>query len=657
MREILESRNTVVPLAPADLRPAPATSPVAPEDSPKPSMNDRLLKAVAQFFAAGISTWIVMVWLNGLHSLLYVWPLTAIPVAILLGNWERRSERMLHLLSSCAGQAIAYSMVGFSPWLAAALSLNQALEVWVCGAMLSPAVTCFEDLKQRVNVLRLGIVALIAPVVFMTIASVPLAHLTHNQVFATWRILVPADILGLAIVVPALLFPASGEFRSLEKLRPHLTAAAPAIALFLAASIAIFLQTSEPFLFLLFPPLVLVIFSMGLEGAALAVPALTIISCAALAHQVGPLWLDTRLSFAHRVFLLQVFLATVTAVALSVGALLDERRRAGRSAEEGQSIFQTLIQNSEDMIVLYTLDGKQRFVSPAVHKMTGWSPRDFVSMQHLDTIHPDDRELGRSILSSLAAGKLNHTFRYRALCKDGEYRWVEAFIRGYRHTGSVNVAGYVSTIRDISAQKKTEDTLLAERAVLSQEKEQLADLASRDELTQVPNRRAFNAALKQEAIRHTRIGKPMALLMIDVDFFKLYNDRYGHQEGDKCLKTLAQTLQGCIGRVSDIIARVGGEEFAVLLPGTDEAGAVKVALDMLSRVRRLNMKHLDSPFGRVSVSIGIATWPSKFSTDTSFLIQQADRALYETKHKGRNNFTVQTDDPNVMNSGKYWDKD
>jgi diguanylate cyclase (GGDEF)-like protein len=109
--------------------------------------------------------------------------------------------------------------------------------------------------------------------------------------------------------------------------------------------------------------------------------------------------------------------------------------------------------------------------------------------------------------------------------------------------------------------------------------------------------------------------------------------------------------------VSDIIARVGGEEFAVLLPGTDEAGAVKVALDMLSRVRRLNMKHLDSPFGRVSVSIGIATWPSKFSTDTSFLIQQADRALYETKHKGRNNFTVQTDDPNVMNSGKYWDKD
>jgi hypothetical protein len=109
-------------------------------------MNDRVLKAVAQFFAAGVSTWIVMTWLNGLHSLLYVWPLTAIPVALLLGHWDRRSQRFLHLVCSGAGQAIAYSMVGVSPWFAMALSLNQALEVWVCGAALSPTVTTFEDL-------------------------------------------------------------------------------------------------------------------------------------------------------------------------------------------------------------------------------------------------------------------------------------------------------------------------------------------------------------------------------------------------------------------------------------------------------------------------------------------------------------------------------
>jgi diguanylate cyclase (GGDEF)-like protein/PAS domain S-box-containing protein len=658
VRQLLEPKLTSLPPPDAD-RPPPAPSPGAVEKLEKlvapGSTNDRVLRAVAQFFATGISTWLVMVWLNGLHSFLYVWPLTGISLALILGNWEPRSQRSLQLGCAACGQAIAYAMIGISPVTAVALALNQALEVWVCGAVLSPPVTCFDDLKQRANVLRLGIVALAAPIVFMGIAAVPFASLTHTSVFFAWRMLVPADCLGIAIIVPSLLFPTSGEFRSLRKLRPHLTTSAPALTFFFVAVLVIFLQSSEPFLFLVFPPLVLLIFSMGLEGAAIALPSVAIIACATLAYGRGPLWLDSLPTLSNRIFVTQVFLATVVAVALAVGALLDERRRAERSAEENQSIFQTLIQNSDDMIVLATLGGQQRFVSPAVAKTTGWSPRDFVKMEYLQTMHPDDRESGSAILASLAAGKLNHTFRYRTRCKDGEYRWVEASIRGYRHAGSVNVAGYVSTIRDISAQKQTEDTLLAERAVLSQEKDQFADLASRDELTQIPNRRAFNAAIKQEAARHTRIGKPLALLMIDVDYFKLYNDRYGHQEGDKCLQALAQTMQACIGRVSDMVARIGGEEFAVLLPGTDEAGAVKVALDILARVRRLNMKHVDSPFGRVSVSIGIAAWPSKFSTDVTFLMQQADRALYETKHNGKNNFTVQPDDQTIMATGKYWD--
>ncbi|HKR26969.1 MAG TPA: diguanylate cyclase [Acidobacteriaceae bacterium] len=659
MRDLLEQKLASPPRPLAGDDPAPASPPGAIEKIGNSvvaaTTNDRVLKPVAQFFAAGISSWLVMVWLNGLHSFLYVWPLTGISLALILGSWDPGPQRYLHVVCSSCGQAIAYCMVGLAPVTAGTLALTQGLEVWVCAAVLSPWVTSFDDLKQRANVLRLGIVALAAPVLFMAIAALPFAAITHTHFLFAWRMLVPADCLGIGIVVPSLLFPTSGEFRSLNKLRPHLTRSTPALVFFFAAVGVIFLQSSEPFLFLVFPPLVLVIFSMGLEGAAIALPSITIMACTTLAYRWGPLWVDHEPAASDRIFLMQVFLATVVAVALAVGALLDERRRAERSAEENQSIFQTLIQNSEDMIVLSTLGGQQRFVSPAVAKITGWSPRDFVQMEYLHTMHPDDRELGSAVLANLAAGKLNQTFRYRARCKDGEHRWVEASLRGYRHADSVDVAGYVSTIRDISLQKQAEDTLLAERAVLSQEKEQLAGLASLDELTQIPNRRAFNNALQQEALRHTRLGKPLALLMLDVDFFKLYNDRYGHQEGDKCLQALAQTMQACIGRVSDMVARIGGEEFSILLPGTDEAGAVKVALDILSRVRRLNIKHADSPFGRVSVSIGIAAWPSKFSTDISFLMQQADRALYETKHNGRNNFTVQADDPNVMATGKYWD--
>lgn len=143
--------------------------------------------------------------------------------------------------------------------------------------------------------------------------------------------------------------------------------------------------------------------------------------------------------------------------------------------------------------------------------------------------------------------------------------------------------------------------------------------------------------------------------MIDVDYFKLYNDRYGHQEGDFCLQRLARALQACTGRVSDLVARVGGEEFAVLLPGTDETGARRVGEKILEAVRSLGIEHADTPLGRVSVSIGMAMWPSNFTTETSFLIQQADRALYESKRRGRNSLSVFEDHPSISSSGQHWD--
>ena len=588
------------------------------------------------------------------HSPLCVWPLTAIPLAIVLSTWQSRIDRFLQLTASALGELAACAALGIPLWISLSLSVCQGLEVWAAGEILSRSVTRFGDLRKRVNVLRLGIVAVVVPALFDRIVAGPFAVLTHNSVGATWKILAPADTLGLAVGLPLLLFLLSGEYLPLGKLQPFLAPAAGTLGLFLATVVLVFAQSSGTLLFLVFPPLTLVIFALGLEGAAVALPLLTAVACVAAAHGYGPVLFDTGAGLQDRIFGLQIFVAAVAEVALSVGALLDERKGAGRAAEEAQNIYQTLIQNAQDMIILSTLDGDGRFASPAVEKMTGWTPDEFIGKGHLATIHPDDRELARKILSSLAAGKLNHTFRYRLLCKDVEFRWVEANLRGYRHSGSVDIAGYVATVRDISAQKEAEDTLIAERAVLSQENQYLADLATRDELTGVANRRAFNAALEHEAARHTRLGKPLALLMIDVDYFKMYNDRYGHQEGDVCLKRMAETLQACVGRVSDLVARVGGEEFAVLLPGTDEAGARKVALDMLNRVRSLAVRHIDSPLGRVTISVGMAIWPSKFRTDTASLVQQADRALYESKRGGRNRLSIAPEEASVTPSGKQW---
>jgi diguanylate cyclase (GGDEF)-like protein len=205
------------------------------------------------------------------------------------------------------------------------------------------------------------------------------------------------------------------------------------------------------------------------------------------------------------------------------------------------------------------------------------------------------------------------------------------------------VAGYVATIRDISTQIRSEEALFAQNEALASQNRELSDMAMRDELTGIGNRRAFNLMLDYEFVRHVRSRAPLTLLMIDVDYFKKYNDTFGHPAGDRCLRLLAQTIASRVRRVTDRVARVGGEEFAALLPETDVAGARKVAADLLDAVRELGIDHSESPIGRVSVSIGISTLSPEHGGESAALIQQADRALYESKRAGRNCISVSGD--------------
>jgi diguanylate cyclase (GGDEF)-like protein len=200
--------------------------------------------------------------------------------------------------------------------------------------------------------------------------------------------------------------------------------------------------------------------------------------------------------------------------------------------------------------------------------------------------------------------------------------------------------GYVGTVHDISSRKETEDSWTAEKHALASEVEQLAHLAGRDELTGLPNRRTFNHSLAIEASRQSRSSESLSLLMIDVDSFKKFNDRYGHPSGDACLQRVARVFKERASRAADLPARVGREEFAVLLPQTDEAGAIKIANAILEGIRNLWLPHEDSPTGCLSVSIGLSTWLPHQTGESAKLIQQADRALYESKHTGRNRISV-----------------
>ena len=169
---------------------------------------------------------------------------------------------------------------------------------------------------------------------------------------------------------------------------------------------------------------------------------------------------------------------------------------------------------------------------------------------------------------------------------------------------------------------------------------QLLMLASLDGLTGVPNRRSFNENFDQEWKRAIRLKTPLALVMMDVDVFKQFNDRYGHHAGDECLRTVAQTLAGNLRRAQDLLARYGGEEFVLLLPHTDLNGARHIAELVRQAIYDLRIPHADSPWRSVSISVGCSSVIPTLESNPRGLLNLADTALYRAKAAGRNRTEV-----------------
>jgi diguanylate cyclase (GGDEF)-like protein len=166
--------------------------------------------------------------------------------------------------------------------------------------------------------------------------------------------------------------------------------------------------------------------------------------------------------------------------------------------------------------------------------------------------------------------------------------------------------------------------------------EKLTLIADTDGLTMIANRRAFDRALTEEWRRAIRNQMPIALLLMDADFFKLFNDTYGHPAGDHALRVVAQAIMKNIRRPADLAGRYGGEEFVALLPDTEMAGALKVAENIRAAIIDLDLPHAGSRFGCLTLSIGVAVLHPALGTPESSLVEMADKALYEAKQAGRN---------------------
>ncbi|MGA1408274.1 MAG: sensor domain-containing diguanylate cyclase [Prochlorotrichaceae cyanobacterium] len=250
-----------------------------------------------------------------------------------------------------------------------------------------------------------------------------------------------------------------------------------------------------------------------------------------------------------------------------------------------------------------------------------------------DRLHPDDAERMLNSWQEAFQRKDKWQDQYRFVHRDGTVVWVLAqciftFNEQGENTGSIGA------LTDISHQKQLEEKLAEANARLQQ-------MAHIDGLTEIPNRRYFDNTLAQEWQRLKREGQTIALLMIDIDYFKPYNDTYGHLQGDRILKTVAHTLRRLVHRPADFVARYGGEEFACVLPATTVEGAQKIAQDIQAEIDRLAIPHQASeisPILTLSIGIGCQTPTSHQSPHT--LIEIADQALYHAKRQGRNRIVL-----------------
>jgi diguanylate cyclase (GGDEF)-like protein len=212
----------------------------------------------------------------------------------------------------------------------------------------------------------------------------------------------------------------------------------------------------------------------------------------------------------------------------------------------------------------------------------------------------------------------------------------------FRLLGALLALGLLATayrarVRSLTRRQKQLQALVAARTgELEESNAKLATLSSTDGLTGISNRRGFDEALAAEWRRAKRNGHSLALAMLDVDHFKRFNDCYGHQAGDHCLRQVAAVIETFGRRTGDLVARYGGEEFALLYPATSVDEALAMAQGICRELERLALPHAQSPYGVVTISIGVAALVPAEGNDTDLLLLTADRALYRAKQAGRN---------------------
>jgi len=311
----------------------------------------------------------------------------------------------------------------------------------------------------------------------------------------------------------------------------------------------------------------------------------------------------------------------------TLGSFMDitERKLMEDKLHQEEQRFRALIEHSSDIIVVVDLKGTITYINPAVEQVLGFKPEERIGYKGFDLIHLDDYKFlvdsFDALVQDTSVPVVKGEMRLRH--KNGTYRTLEAV--GSSLVKNNVVEAVIVNYRDITERKWAED-------MLRQSEQRYMELSIIDDLTQIYNSRHFYAQLEKEMERSNRYDQPLTLLLLDLDKFKIFNDTYGHVEGDYVLSRLGQVIKRCL-RDSDSAYRYGGEEFTIILPVTTSNDGFVTAERIQNEFRREVFTPIPGKEVVVTMSIGLSQYKS--NENMKEFVHRVDKLMYQAKQNGR----------------------
>jgi diguanylate cyclase (GGDEF)-like protein/PAS domain S-box-containing protein len=584
------------------------------------------------FLLAGMLSGLVSPQSSGLEGL---WPPNAAVLGLMIVRRRWRSELLTIIAGGIAG-SLALHIYDHSPWVMATLWTGANALEWVLAYMLLRRMWHDGDLLDRSG----NIFALLAACSMALLATSNLGALglllaydvPYVEGVLSWF---ASHLLSYLLVTPAVVIV--GQLVSGRRLRGLDGRAAGELAAILtlvaAVSIYVFYITRLPMTFAVVPFVLLATFRFRAPGAVAAMAILALIAAYATATGHGVIAHVLR-DPTQQIVMLQIFLGGTFLAALPLAAMLNERDIHAEDARMLADHFRSVVENLSEVIFRIDRDGCWAYLNPAWEMLAGVPIRNSIGRRWTDCFSEEDQAKLREETKAMLAGQMELIRRALRFDTPTGPRWVELLVK-VLHDSDGRVSGATGTLRDIHDRKRREEGVIIARRRAEERAREATLLATTDELTGIANRRAFMNQLQREIAGAAEYGWPLTVALFDVDHFKSVNDRYGHAVGDRVLQQVARRASGIV-RAGDLVGRVGGEEFGIVMPGASAEDASRVAERLREAMSVVDPDEVGLP--NVTVSIGIAARDRQ--RDATTLLAAADAALYSAKDAGRNRVRI-----------------